>query len=142
MLAFSATSPGQFLVGNYLRARITAMKFFPVKTLLALLALTAGLLSGLPLALAEDGCPKIHNLIDFNCDGEFKVVFTGDSIVKGVGDTLRPIEGYPGRLQDAWPWADINNLGVPGATSSRLLRDIKKLLIKRPKGTTDRKSVV
>jgi lysophospholipase L1-like esterase len=74
------------------------------------------------------GCPLINGMIDFNCDGKIKITFAGDSIVKGIGDSLDPIEGYPGRIQTAWPWAEIRNIGIPGITSGRLLRTLKKNL--------------
>jgi len=77
------------------------------------------------------GCPRINGMIDFNCDGKIKIVFAGDSIVKGVGDSRTPVEGYPGRIQAAWPWAEIHNIGIPGITSGKLLQTFKKHLSRR-----------
>ncbi len=86
-------------------------------------------------------CPRIDGLIDYNCDGILKIVFTGDSIVDGVGDTKREHGGgYVVRLQDKLPDAAVENLGVPGITTKQLLRAFKKNLNKVPPGPTIIKS--
>lgn len=89
-------------------------------------------------ASAAFACPKINGLIDYNCDEKIKIAFTGDSIVRGVGDLTKENEGYVERLRQDFPLAEIENLGVPGITSTQLLRSFKKLLKKN--GPTTRKS--
>ena len=71
-----------------------------------------------------NACPLVKDLIDFNCNNRLKVTIIGDSIVKGVGDSRYNGDGgYPLRIRQ-----DLNirveNLGVPGITSSQLLRDL------------------
>lgn len=80
-------------------------------------------------------CPKIGNLIDYNCNQVLKIVITGDSIVKGVGG-LPEEEGYVARLRERLPKAEITDLGVAGVTSFRLLRAFKKLLSQKKEGQT------
>lgn len=70
-------------------------------------------------------CPQINGLIDYNCDGVLKVTFTGDSVVSGVGDIIRPA-GYVGRLATLLTDSNVKNLGMPGVTSIRLLRKYKE----------------
>lgn len=84
-------------------------------------------------------CPLIDNLIDFNCNGEIKIAFTGDSIVKGRGD-VTDNEGYVGRVRDMFPGASVTNLGVAGITSARLFRSFKHLLSKPGPGRTKLKT--
>lgn len=84
-------------------------------------------------------CPKVGNFIDFNCDQRVRIAITGDSIVRGVGDTDEEDEGYVERLRKAFPSAEITNLGVPGITSSRLYSSFKRLL-QNPEGETSLKS--
>ncbi|NDC36895.1 MAG: SGNH/GDSL hydrolase family protein [Proteobacteria bacterium] len=105
-----------------------------VLRLLCAALLTAASLAAVADTARADGCPKINGFIDFNCDGKIKITFAGDSIVKGVGDSLSPIVGYPGRLQSEWPWAEIHNIGIPGIISGRLLSKMKRYL---SRGETD-----
>ena len=91
-------------------------------------------------AEAAFACPKIGGLIDYNCDQDAKLAFTGDSIVFGVGDTANENQGgYVLRTQEAFHAADVVNLGVPGVTSKRLLTGFKRNL-KKKRGITVRKS--
>ena len=89
---------------------------------------------------ANAECPKIHGLIDLYCNHQEKFTFTGDSITYGLEDTVTPIEGYPGRLQELWPWSHVENLGIPGLTSWQLLSFFKQNLIKHPPGLTEQES--
>lgn len=58
-------------------------------------------------------CPEANGLVDNNCDGRVVIVCFGDSITYGRRDT--PIEiGYPGRLRQYFPNAEVYNLGKPG----------------------------
>lgn len=86
-------------------------------------------------------CPPIGPFVDFNCDTRAKVVFTGDSIVYGRGDLSRGnAGGFVSILDERYPEANIVNMGIPGITSSRLLRGFKKNLTKKATGTTKIKS--
>ncbi len=96
----------------------------------AISRITSVLLVGLSVTYSAFACPKIDTLIDYNCDGKIKIAITGDSIVRGVGDTTIESEGYIERLREEFPSAQIENLGVPGITSAQLLRAFKKLLKK------------
>jgi len=86
-------------------------------------------------------CPMVSSLVDYNCNGDLKIAITGDSIVRGVGDTVRPRRGYPGRLRALLPGATVSNLGVPGVTSGGLLRGFKKHLNQPVPGATQRKTI-
>lgn len=57
-------------------------------------------------------CPDIDGLADLNCDQQLVIVCFGDSITKGVSDSLGI--GYPGRIQLALPEAVVINKGVAG----------------------------
>lgn len=83
------------------------------------LALTAGV---------AQACPSIDGFVDYNCDGKIRIAFTGDSIVWGVGDTYGSEYGYVGRIQARFPSIQVENLGIPGISSDRLLRAFKKNL--------------
>ena len=79
---------------------------------------------------AAFACPTIDGLPDYNCDGKLVIIFTGDSIAsgrtgRGVND---PGGGYPGRLAEQLPHADIINDGVPGITSGTLLSIYKRVI--------------
>ncbi|RME61894.1 MAG: SGNH/GDSL hydrolase family protein [Candidatus Dadabacteria bacterium] len=78
-------------------------------------------------------------LADINCDGKIKVVWTGDSIVRGVGDRKEK-EGFVGRLRERVSNITVENLGVPGATTRSLLRAFKKNLLKKRRGTTKKRT--
>lgn len=72
-------------------------------------------------------CPTIGGLVDYNCDERLKIVFTGDSIVYGIGDTERGnVGGYVERVAETLPEVKIDSIGVPGITTSRLLSDYKR----------------
>ena len=58
-------------------------------------------------------CPEANGLVDNNCDGRVVIVCFGDSITYGRRDA--PLEiGYPGRLKQRFPNAEVYNLGKPG----------------------------
>lgn len=83
------------------------------------------------------GCPLIDRFVDLNCDQRHRVSITGDSIVKGVGDAKRDDDGgYVARLGEYYPGSEFVNIGIPGISSSRLLRDFKQNLNKPAEGTT------
>ncbi|MCB0333263.1 MAG: SGNH/GDSL hydrolase family protein, partial [Bdellovibrionales bacterium] len=83
----------------------------------------------LALPIRLFACPLIDGIVDFNCDGKIRIAFTGDSIVKGVGDEKGL--GYPGRLSKKISTLTFENIGVAGITA-RLLR---RLFLKNlPKG--------
>jgi lysophospholipase L1-like esterase len=68
------------------------------------------------------GCPEVIQYLDPNCDGKIRLMITGDSIVRGIGDKKEL--GYPGRLQELYgdsPFRALN-IGVPGATPQVLRR--------------------
>ena len=76
-----------------------------------ILTIAAVLFCLLP-ALAS-ACPEANGLVDNNCDGRVIIVCFGDSITYGRRDT--PVEiGYPGRLRNYFPNAEVYNLGIPG----------------------------
>ncbi|NLF26208.1 MAG: SGNH/GDSL hydrolase family protein [Deltaproteobacteria bacterium] len=81
------------------------------------------LLLGLGLtALTAQACPNKYDFIDMNCDGRIRIIFTGDSIAYGRGDfTHRDHGGYAARVQERFPHIHVTNLGLPGASSARLL---------------------
>jgi lysophospholipase L1-like esterase len=76
-------------------------------------------------AAPSSACPLVlKGLIDWNCDGKFKIFFTGDSIVSGAGDSLHhDWGGYPLRVQQHFPRAATVNYGIRGITSGGLLRN-------------------
>lgn len=74
-------------------------------------------------------CPMLADLPDFNCDGQLKIAATGDSIVRGIGDTVYFNEttgGYVALLEQMLPQATVANIGVPGASSLSLFRLFKR----------------
>ena len=82
-------------------------------------------------------CPRIGRLLDFNCDRQLRIAFTGDSIVKGVGDELNENNGgYVLRTQERFTRAQIFNLGVAGVTTPRLFASFRTLLLKKQEGQT------
>ena len=86
-------------------------------------------------------CPKIGRLIDYNCDGQHKMGFAGDSIVYGIGDDKNENSGgYVLRIAEDFPKSDVNNIGIPGTTSFGLLSGFKRNLRKPGNGKTKRKS--
>jgi lysophospholipase L1-like esterase len=86
-------------------------------------------------------CPKVANLIDYNCDGKIKIAITGDSIVRGIGDEVNDNEGgYVLRLQDYFPEITIENIGVPGYTSLKLYKAFRKRLLDEEDNITKRKT--
>jgi len=68
---------------------------------------------------ASFACPQNGALVDYNCDGQIKYVFTGDSIVAGKGDTRR--QGYVGRLASSLPNVKLQNLGIGGMRAYQLV---------------------
>jgi len=74
------------------------------------------------------GCPKVDRLVDFNCDQKIKMVFTGDSIVRGTRDTRLTNKGYPGRVQNKFSTANVVNLGAPGNSTRQLFSKFKRIL--------------
>ena len=80
-------------------------------------------------------CPTIgiDEFVDFTCDQRFRVSFVGDSIVRGVGDRVnRNRGGYVKRLNELYgdnrETIRFFNLGIPGITTTRLLRELKENL--------------
>lgn len=74
-------------------------------------------------------CPSKRGLIDWNCDGQIKVVVVGDSIVYGRGDLDNNNRGgWVKRLGPALRLPAARNLGVPGITSSRLYSRLARKL--------------
>ncbi|RIL09480.1 MAG: hypothetical protein DCC75_06430 [Proteobacteria bacterium] len=85
-------------------------------------------------------CPQIGKFVDFNCDGKLKLTVTGDSIVAGRGDLdFNDSGGYVLRLERRLKLFNVVNMGVPGATTTRLFRAFKKNL-RKADGKTTRKS--
>lgn len=84
-------------------------------------------------------CPRVSRLIDWNCDGKIKIAVTGDSFVKGVGDSVNGNKGgYVLRLAERLSKATVTNLGVIGATSGSLYSSFRTLLRKTIQGKTKR----
>jgi lysophospholipase L1-like esterase len=78
------------------------------------------------VAQNASACPLIEGLVNYNCDQVVKIAFVGDSIVTGVGDEKRGNHGgYVKRLRQHLPFAKVTNDGVPGITTSRLIRYLK-----------------
>jgi lysophospholipase L1-like esterase len=93
------------------------------------------------LAAAESmACPKVHNLIDYNCDGKIKIAITGDSVVKGLGADNFDEGGYVDRLQRSLPFVNFDNLGIAGTTTGRLLRAFKSRLEDKADNITKHKT--
>ena len=96
----------------------------PVRKLLAKalplhsLALIAAFAAGLVHPASASACPDIDGLADMNCDGKLEVIFFGDSITAGTGDTLK-MGGYPGRMKLYFPNMVVRNLGDPGEKTNR-----------------------
>ena len=87
-------------------------------------------------------CPNIQEFVDYNCDKKIKVAFTGDSITYGRGDYIHGDQGgFVLRLETQYPEENINfkNVGVPGYTSTALLRAFKQNLNKKEEGKTKRR---
>lgn len=73
------------------------------------------------------GTPTINNLLTVNCDNQLNLVVTGDSIVRGVGDTRNGNRGgYVARLREIFPDARITNAGYSGIRTDELLRKITR----------------
>lgn len=89
-------------------------------------------------------CPKVHSLVDFNCDRSIRITFTGDSITYGRGDYINDDQGgFVLRLQNQYvadPNVIMKNVGVPGFTSQDLLRGFKTNLTKAEMGKTKRRT--
>lgn len=77
-------------------------------------------------------CPTRAGFIDFNCDGKFRAVVIGDSIVRGVQDkgSTGSTGGYVLDLSEMNPEATFVNMGDPGVSSKRLFRALKSGLRK------------
>lgn len=76
-------------------------------------------------------CPDIDGLVDYNCDERLIITAFGDSITRGVKDSLRI--GYPGRLSKMFPSADVYNLGVPGEQTYQGRIRARSLFLELPK---------
>lgn len=88
-------------------------------------------LYGLLIATADmvHACPRIGGLVDFNCDGVHKIVVTGDSVVRGVGDLRNNNNGgYVKRIARKLKKSQVINLGMPGFQSGQLLMTLKQKL--------------
>lgn len=78
-------------------------------------------------------CPKVAGYTDRNCDGEFRIVFLGDSLVYGIGDSANKNKGgYVLRVANKLKAAKVHNFGVPGATSEQLLTILKAAFSENP----------
>src|SRR5688500_12817528 len=85
----------------------------------------AALLIGMIQSPAQ-ACPRIEGLIDYNCNQKIKIVATGDSIVRGTGDT-KDLGGYVGRLGSYFGGdVEVVNVGVPGTNAGRLYRQYQR----------------
>ncbi len=62
-------------------------------------------------------CPDANGLVDINCDGKVEIITFGDSITYGERDSTGL--GYPGRINQIFPNAQVVNLGVSGESSQR-----------------------
>ena len=80
----------------------------------------------LSLASQTLACPNVLDLIDYNCNQKIKIMVTGDSIPAGYGDKI--IGGYVTRVKRNFVSRKVTfpNIGVPGITSARLLRNFKR----------------
>lgn len=76
---------------------------------------------------AANACPLIDGLIDYNCNQAGKISITGDSFVKGVGDS-KSKGGYVGRVEDNFANFRFTETGVNGVTTARLLSNFKRFL--------------
>lgn len=93
------------------------------------------------LASSAFACPDVGPFVDINCDQEFRVAITGDSIVKGIGDEANDNEGgYVLRLQQRFSDGTFYNIGIAGTTTQQLFRDFKKNLNKVGEGETKTKT--
>lgn len=119
---------------------IILAKALPVKMLRRIVLVIMAAWLG-ALSRRAHACPLIDGMIDFNCDGQLKVAVTGDSVVKGDGDSpKRPPGGYVTRLEEILPSATFANLGIDGVTTTGLLRAFKRNLTKAEEGETKRKT--
>lgn len=70
-------------------------------------------------------CPQRNRIVDANCDGVVRIVFIGDSVVFGVGDSDRgEVGGYVARLQERLPRISVYGYGVSGAPTMRIYADL------------------
>lgn len=82
-------------------------------------------------------CKK--KFLDFNCDQKLNIIFIGDSIVYGVGDSVNKGKGgYVLRIQKKFPRFSLDKvritaLGYPGITTQKLLAQIKQIYKNRKK---------
>jgi lysophospholipase L1-like esterase len=68
------------------------------------------------------GCPLVNGLLDYNCNGKLKFVFTGDSIVEGRVLSENSLSGgYVKYLSTEFPNIRFVNLGFWAITASELL---------------------
>ena len=82
---------------------------------------------------AQEECPKIAGYNDRNCDGEIVIVFTGDSLVFGIGDTSNKNKGgYVLRVGKKLKGVTVVNLGVPGIATDELLAVFKAAFSESP----------
>lgn len=89
-------------------------------------------LGGVAFPAATFACPLLSGLINFNCDKTLKITFIGDSIVSGVGDSNNGNKGgYVKRLKKRLPFAKVQEDGVPGITTGRMIKVLKSEFRKR-----------
>ena len=102
--------------------------------------LLVAFLSSIFIAVPSSACPLINGLIDYNCDGQIKILFTGDSYAKGFGDKALTDTngGYALDVAQELGSVVVTNLGVAGATAGTLLNAFKSNLIKGKLLTTSR----
>jgi lysophospholipase L1-like esterase len=92
------------------------------------------------MTLKAYACPPVGRFVDISCDAQFKIVFVGDSIVAGKGDTVNGgYGGYPLRIHRRFPEVDAVNFGISGISSNRLLAHLKSKLSRGDPNATARK---
>jgi len=103
-----------------------------MKLNLLLFPFCVALATSLCASIAQ-ACPLIGGFVDYNCDQQHKIVFIGDSIVRGIGDERYDGNGgYPVRLGNSYPSSTVVNLGQPGFSTKRLLRLVTKRIKNEP----------
>lgn len=78
-------------------------------------------------------CPIIvPRFVDYNCNQEIKIVFIGDSFVRGIGDTNNK-GGYVLKLKEDFNdrGVVVTKVGFAGITTQQLLRKFKDTLSKK-----------
>ena len=80
-------------------------------------------------------CGKVDGIPDYNCDGQVRMVFLGDSLAYGFGDTKNGNKGgYILRVQKKFPNVKFLNFGEQGLMTQQLLLKVNRAL-KEPEST-------